>query len=443
MVRKKVVILGAAGRDFHDFNMLFRDNKEYEVVAFTAAQIPFIADRTYPRELSGKLYPRGIRIHDESELLDVIRKHRADICLQAYSDTTYNNVMHNSAIANAAGADFWIVSPERTMLRSKKRVIAICAARTGSGKSQTTRYVSEFLRRKGVKAVIIRHPMPYGILKNEIVERFERKEDLDRYKTTIEEREEYEQHINNGFIVYAGVDYEKILRSAEKEADVIIWDGGNNDAPFIRPDLMVAVIDPLRPGDELAYYPGEVVVKIADIVLINKANSVTEGVIASAKKRLGEINKDAVIVVADSEIKTDNKEGIRGKRVLLIEDGPTITHGGMPFGAAMVASQMFGAKSVVEARKYAVGTIKETFEKYPLLKEELPAMGYSKGQISDLEKTINRAKCDIVVSATPIDLRRILDIRKPMAHVTYDLAPRTREFDRLLEEFARSTRKQR
>jgi Predicted GTPase len=294
--------------------------------------------------------------------------------------------MHNSAIANAAGADFWIVSPERTMLRSKKRVIAICAARTGSGKSQTTRYVSEFLRRKGVKAVIIRHPMPYGILKNEIVERFERKEDLDRYKTTIEEREEYEQHINNGFIVYAGVDYEKILRSAEKEADVIIWDGGNNDAPFIRPDLMVAVIDPLRPGDELAYYPGEVVVKIADIVLINKANSVTEGVIASAKKRLGEINKDAVIVVADSEIKTDNKEGIRGKRVLLIEDGPTITHGGMPFGAAMVASQMFGAKSVVEARKYVVGTIKETFEKYPLLKEELPAMGYSKGRYQTSKK---------------------------------------------------------
>jgi predicted GTPase len=343
--------------------------------------------------------------------------------------------MHNASVVNAAGADFWLVAPEKTMIRSRKPVIAVCAVRTGCGKSQTSRYVERFLKKQGIKTVAIRHPMPYGVLAEQTVERFATLADLDKYKTTIEEREDYEPHIRNGFVVYAGVDYEKILKAAEKEADVVIWDGGNNDASFIKADLTITVADPLRAGNELTYYPGETVSRIADVLLLNKVNSATKDEIKRVAADLRSINSKAPILYAKSEVRVDNPELIRGKKVLVVEDGPTITHGGMSIGAGTVAAKKFGARAVVEAKKYAVGTISDTFKKYPKLKVELPAIGYSPEQVRDLRDTINRAVCDSVVSATPTDLTTIMKVNKPIAKVTYELSPVGGAFDMVLHDF--------
>ncbi|MDE1855057.1 MAG: GTPase [Candidatus Micrarchaeota archaeon] len=438
MKRARFIIIGAAGRDFHNFNMLFRDNPDYEVVAFTATQIPFIANRTYPKELSGKLYPRGIKIYDESELPALIKKLKADACILSYSDLNYDTVMHKASIVNAAGAAFILLQPDSTMLKSSKPVIAVCAVRTGSGKSPTTRYVSKLLRKMGVRCVIIRHPMPYGILKEQAVQRFAKLKDLVKYKTTIEEREDYEPHIRNGFVVYSGVDYEKILRKAEREADVVIWDGGNNDFPFIKPDLMITVADPLRAGNELSYYPGEICARIADVIIINKVNSAKKTDVERVKQNLKGINSGAKVLLADSVVSVDNERIIKGSSVLLIEDGPTITHGNMRFGAATVAAKQYGAGTTVDAKKYAVGTIKDTFVRYPALDKELPAMGYSPKQIRDLEATVNRAECDIVLSATPTDIRQIINANKPIVQVSYEIRPHGKEFDSLIEKFVRT-----
>jgi predicted GTPase len=439
--RKKVIIIGAAGRDFQNFNVLFRNDPDYDVVCFTASQIPFISNRIYPKELSGKLYPEGIKVYDESELTFLIKRYKADICIISYSDLPYNEVMKKGSIANAAGADFWVVAPIKTMINSSKPVVAVCGVRTGVGKSQTTRYVAKLLRSLGKKVVIIRHPMPYGILKNEIVERFATIKDLDKYKTTIEEREDYEPHIKNRFVVFAGVDYEKVLRAAEKEADIVIWDGGNNDAPFIKPDLFITVADPLRAGSELTYYPGETVARMADVIVINKVNSASADELRMLEKNLREINKPAKIIYADSVVSPDNPKLIKGKRVLVIEDGPTITHGGMRIGAGMVAAREGGASEVVRARDYAVGEIRETFNKYPKLDLELPAMGYSVKQIRDLEATVNGADCDVVVSATPTNLRNIININKPIVQVSYELVPKSSELDHIIIHFAERVKK--
>ncbi|MCL5423525.1 MAG: cyclic 2,3-diphosphoglycerate synthase [Candidatus Marsarchaeota archaeon] len=436
--RKKVIIIGAAGRDFHNFNVLFRDNNDYEVVAFTANQIPYISDRVYPKELSGHLYKNGIKIYDESELKDLIIKNNIDISIMSYSDLPYNEVMKKCSIVNAAGSDFWLVAPEKTMLKSKKPVIAICAVRTGCGKSQTSRYVAKKLRDMGKRVILIRHPMPYGILKEQINERFEKLSDLDRYKTTIEEREDYEPHIKNNFVIYAGVDYDKILRSAEKEADIIIWDGGNNDAPFIKPDLFITVADPLRAGNELTYYPGEIVARMADVIIINKVNSATKKELSILEYDIKTINKTANIIYANSLVIPDKPEMINGKTALVIEDGPTITHGGMKFGAGMIAARNNNAK-IISAKKYAVGEIKKTFEKYTKLELELPAMGYSPEQIKDLRTTINNAKCDIVISATPTRLDSIIKINKPFIQVNYELQPKDNKLDKILENFAKKS----
>lgn len=441
MERKKVIIIGAAGRDFHNFNVLFRNDPAYEIVAFTANQIPYISNRDYPKELSGKLYPNGIKIYDESELEGLIKKFDVDVCIQAYSDLSYNQVMQKASLVNAAGADFWLIAPKRTMIGSSKPVIAICAVRTGSGKSQTARYISKLLRDLDLKVVVIRHPMPYGILKNQIVQRFASVKDLDKYKTTIEEREDYEPHIKNRFVLYAGVDYERILREAEKEADVILWDGGNNDAPFIKPDLFITVADPLRAGNELTYYPGETVARMADVIIINKVNSASVEELTLLQTNLKQINRNAKLIYADSIVMPDNPKLIKGKRVLVIEDGPTITHGGMKLGAGLVAAKEYGAKEFVKARDYAVGEIKSVFEKYPMLDVELPAMGYSPKQIKDLEATINNADCDVVVSATPTNLRNIININKPIVQVSYELKPKTDELDQIVKKFASGVKK--
>ncbi|MDE1855680.1 MAG: GTPase [Candidatus Micrarchaeota archaeon] len=422
MVRK-VIIIGAAGRDFHNFNVLFRGNSDYNVVAFTAAQIPFIENRTYPRELAGRLYKKGIPIYSETLLAKLIAQHGVDICVMAYSDLPNEEVMHKASKVNAAGADFWLVAPNHTMLKSKKPVVAVCAVRTGSGKSQMSRHIADIARSQGKVAVAIRHPMPYGDLARQAVERFAKLGDLERYKTTIEEREDYEPHIKNNTVVYAGVDYEKILRKAEKEADIIIWDGGNNDAPFVKPDLLITVADPLRVGDELAYYPGETVARMADILVINKANSATAKEIENLRQDLEMINKRARIILANSVISVEDPEMIMGKRALVIEDGPTVTHGGMRFGAGTVAAKKFGAR-IIDPRKYAVGHIKEVYEKYGHLERILPAVGYSKREISELQETINAAECDVVVSGTPTDLGRILKLNKPLVNVRYELQER-------------------
>lgn len=433
--RKRVLILGAAGRDFHDFNVLFRADSNSEVVAFTANQIPYISDRKYPRSLSGKLYPRGIRIYDEAKLAELVKGKNVDVCIQAYSDLPYAEVMHKASIANANGADFALVTPERTMLKSKKPVIAVCAVRTGCGKSQTVRYLCRLIKRLGKRAVVIRHPMPYGDLAEQAVQRFEKLSDLDKYNTTIEEREDYEPHIRNGFVVYAGVDYGRILAAAEKEADIVIWDGGNNDAPFIRPDLMITVADPLRAGDELTYYPGEIVARMADILIINKVNSATKSELERVRRNLKDINSRAKMFECSSVVLPDNPRLIKGRSALVIEDGPSITHGGMRIGAGTVAAKKYGAREIVNAKRYAVGSLRETFMKYPALDKELPAMGYSAKQVRDLQNTINGAECDIVISATPTNLRRIINVDKPVVQVGYELAPKGRGFDNAIRAF--------
>jgi len=423
MVKKRVIIMGAAGRDFHNFNLYFRDNEDYEVVAFTATQIPGIDDKKYPAELAGKLYPNGIAIHPENELSDLIEKNNIDQVVFAYSDVPYNRVMNNASIVNAKGADFILMGVNKTRIKTSKPLITICAARTGCGKSQTTRRVVEILRKRGLNVVSIRHPMPYGDLVAQKVQRYAVLEDLKKYNCTIEEMEEYEPHIRMGSVIYAGVDYKAILDEAEKEADVIIWDGGNNDTPFYTSDkeLNIIVVDPHRAGDEITYYPGSTNVRLADVVVINKIDSADFDDIQIVRENIRNTNPNAIVVDAASPLFIDNSKIINGKRVLVVEDGPTLTHGEMKYGAGVVAAEKYGASELIDPRPYAVGDIKETFNNYPDIGILLPAMGYDQKQISDLETTINTTDCDVVIIATPIDLRRIINIKKPAVQVKYEL----------------------
>jgi predicted GTPase len=421
MPKDKVVIMGAAGRDFHNFNVYFRDNPAYDVVAFTATQIPNIEGRVYPAVLAGSLYPKGIPIHPESDLPDLIQQHQVNQVIFAYSDVSNETVMHRASVALAAGADFRLMGPRATMVKSTKPVVAICAVRTGSGKSQTTRAVAGILQGMGKRVVAIRHPMPYGDLAKQAVQRFATYDDLAKHETTIEEREEYEPHIARGTIVYAGVDYEKILRQAETEADIILWDGGNNDFSFYQTDLLIVVADPHRPGHELAYHPGETNLRMADVIVINKIDTADAESINRVRANIHAANPRALVVNAASPIFVDDPAAIRGKRVLVIEDGPTLTHGGMTYGAGVVAAQKFGASEIVDPRPYAVGSIKETYAKYPTTGTVLPAMGYGDKQVQELEATINAAPVDLVLIATPIDLRRVVNIKHPTDRVRYEL----------------------
>ena len=424
MSRKRLIIIGAAGRDFHNYNTCFRDNESCEVVAFTAAQIPDIDGRKYPAELAGSLYPEGISIYAEEELPRLIRELKVDTCVFSYSDLPYGKVMNISAVVNAAGANFELLGTKDTMIKSTKPVIAVGAVRTGCGKSQTSRRIIELLMAKGLKVVAIRHPMPYGDLVAQKVQRYATVEDLDRHKCTIEEMEEYEPHVVRGNVIYAGVDYEAILRAAENDpdgCDVILWDGGNNDFPFYQSDLMVTVTDPHRPGHELSYYPGEVTLRIADVVVINKIDSASPENIQIVRESIEKVNPKAIVVDGASPIKVDDPSLIRGKRVLVVEDGPTLTHGEMKIGAGTVAAKKFGATELVDPRPFTVGKLSETFKIYPEIGTLLPAMGYGKQQLKDLEATINATDCDSVVIGTPIDLNRIINIRKPNTRVYYDL----------------------
>lgn len=420
MKKTKVIIMGAAGRDFHNFNVFFRNKPEYEVVAFTATQIPDIEGRVYPKELAGELYPNGIPIRAEEELTELIKKYDIDQVVFAYSDVPHTYVMNKAAIVNAASADFRLMGPGSTMVESTKPVVAVCAVRTGVGKSQTTRAVCSTLQKMGKKVVAVRHPMPYGDLVKQRVQRFASYEDLDKHDCTIEEREEYEPHIDRGVIVYAGVDYEAILREAEKEADVVVWDGGNNDFPFFVPDLHITLVDPHRPGHEKAYYPGETNARMADVIIINKIDSADNDNILAVRKSIEELNPKATVIDAASPIFVEDPEVIKGKKVLVIEDGPTLTHGEMLYGAGVLAAKRYGAE-LVDPRPWAVESIKATYQKYPYIGTLLPAMGYGGKQIKDLEKTINAVECDAVVIATPIDLRRIVKINKPSTRVKYEL----------------------
>jgi predicted GTPase len=417
----KTLIMGAAGRDFHNFNVFYRENMDYEVVAFTATQIPNIEGRLYPPELSGALYPEGIPIFPESDLVDLIQGKGIEQVIFAYSDVPYNYVMRKASIVLAAGADFRLMGTQGTQVKSKKPVVSVCAVRTGSGKSQTTRRVSLLLREMGYQVAAIRHPMPYGDLVKQAVQRFAKLSDLDEQDCTIEEREEYEPHIENGVIVYAGVDYEAILRQAETEVDIILWDGGNNDLPFYVPDLNIVVADPHRPGHEIAYYPGETVARTADIFVINKVDTADPEGVITVRNNLQAINPNAVIIEGASPLYVNDPKAIRGKKVLVIEDGPTLTHGEMAYGAGWVAARRFGAAEIVDPRPFAVGSIKATFNKYPTTGNVLPAMGYGDEQINELEATINNADVDLVIIGTPIDLGRILKINKPSQRVQYEL----------------------
>lgn len=424
MSKRNVIIIGAAGRDFHNFNTFFRDNETYNVIAFTAAQIPDIDDRKYPPELAGKNYPNGIPIFAEDELEKLIVKYNIDVCVFSYSDVTYQKVMNIGARVNAAGANFLLLGPKETMIQSKKPLIAIGAVRTGCGKSQTSRRVIEILMKKGLKVVAVRHPMPYGDLRKQMVQRFAEVKDLERHKCTIEEMEEYEPHITRGNVIYAGVDYKAILEAAENDpsgCDVIVWDGGNNDFPFYKPDLMITVTDPHRPGHEMSYYPGEITLKLADVVIINKIDSAEPENVKIVRENIHKINPNALVIDGASPIAVDNQNIIRGKKCLVIEDGPTLTHGEMKIGAGTVAALKWGASELVDPREYAVGKIQETFQKYPGIGTLLPAMGYGPQQIKDLEKTINSVPCDVVLIGTPIDLTRIVKINKPTVRVTYEL----------------------
>ncbi len=421
MTRKNVIIIGAAGRDFHNFNTYYRDNDTYNVVAFTAAQIPDIDGRKYPAELAGSLYPSGIPIYSQDDLQKLIKEKGVDICAFSYSDISYQDVMAVGAIVNDAGADFMMIGPKYTQLQSSKPIIAIGAVRTGCGKSQTSRRVIELLMQKGKKVVAVRHPMPYGDLVAQKVQRFATVEDLNKHKCTIEEMEEYEPHVVRGNVIYAGVDYEAILREAEKEADIIVWDGGNNDFSFFKPDLMITVVDPHRPGHELKYYPGEVTLRQANVVVINKMDSSSPENIQIVRDNIQKVNPGAIVVDAASPLTVHNPELIKGKRVLVVEDGPTLTHGHMKIGAGTVAAKKYGAKELVDPRPFVVGRLAETFKIYPEIGTLLPAMGYGKQQIADLEKTINNTDCDAVVIATPIDLNRLIKIKKPTTKVDYDL----------------------
>jgi len=424
MKKKNVIIIGAAGRDFHNFNTYFRDNNLYNVVAFTAAQIPDIDGRKYPAELAGELYPEGIPIYSQDELPSLITKYDVDECVFAYSDVKYDEVMNVSAIVNAYGADFKLMGSKNTTLKSKKPVISVCAVRTGTGKSQTSRKIIETLMEQNLKVVAIRHPMPYGDLAAQKVQRFATVDDLQKHKCTIEEMEEYEPHVERGNIIYAGVDYEEILSAAENDpdgCDVILWDGGNNDFSFYEEDLAITVLDPHRPGHELSYYPGEVSLRKADVAIINKIDSADEASIKEVEKNIKYASPNAKIMKAESTITVDNPELIKDKRVLVVEDGPTLTHGEMKIGAGTVAAERLGAKEFVDPRPYTVGKLTETFEIYQDIGKVLPAMGYGEQQLKDLEETINKADCDVVIIGTPMDLSRIININKPCTRVHYDL----------------------
>jgi predicted GTPase len=424
MAKKNVIIIGAAGRDFHNFNTFYRDNDDYNVVAFTAAQIPDIDGRKYPAELAGKLYPKGISIYDEKELVRLIKELKADTCVFSYSDVPYSKVMATSAIVNSAGANFALLGPAQTQVKSKKPVIAVVATRTGCGKSQTSRKVIELLMEKGLKVVAVRHPMPYGDLIAQKVQRFAKVSDLEKHNCTLEEMEEYEPHVVRGNVIYAGVDYEAIVRAAENDADgcdVILWDGGNNDFPFYVPDLTITVADPHRPGHELTYYPGEVNLRMADAIVINKMDSASPEGIQIVRESIAKVNPKAIVIDGASPISVDKPELIKGKRVLVVEDGPTLTHGEMKIGAGTVAAHKFGATELVDPRPYTVGKLSNTFKIYPNIGTLLPAMGYGAEQLKDLETTINNTDCDSVIIGTPIDLNRIININKPSTRVYYDL----------------------
>jgi predicted GTPase len=417
----RTLIMGAAGRDFHNFNVFFRDNPDYEVVAFTATQIPNIEGRTYPAELSSALYPDGIPIYPESDLVQLVQKKEVDQVIFAYSDVPHEYVMHKASTVLAAGADFRLMGLNSTQLKSSKPVTAVCAVRTGSGKSQTSRRVAQILRGMGYQVAAIRHPMPYGDLSKQAVQRFASYEDLEKNDCTIEEREEYEPHISNGVIVYAGVDYERILREAEEEVDIILWDGGNNDLPFLRTDLHIVVADPHRPGHEMSYHPGEANARAADVFVINKVDTASAENVITVRENLHALNPDARVIEAASPLFVDDPNAIRGKRVLVIEDGPTLTHGEMAYGAGWVAARRYGAAEIIDPRPYAVGSIQETYAKYPTTGDVLPAMGYGDQQMRELEETINNAGADQVIIATPIDLGRLLKIDSPAQRVRYEL----------------------
>ena len=425
MTRIKTIIMGAAGRDFHNFNTRFRNNDAYEVVAFTATQIPYIVGRRYPAELAGPLYPEGIPIHDESELTDLIKKHNIDQVFFSYSDIAYNYVMSRASVVQAAGADFVLAEPFGSMLPAAKPVIGVCAVRTGCGKSQTTRMVAGLLKARGLKVAVVRHPMPYGDLVAQRCQRFESLEDMKRQNCTIEEMEEYEPHIKEGFLVFAGVDYADILAAAQKEADVVLWDGGNNDQPFFKCDLLFVVTDPHRVGHERTYYPGELNARIADAFVINKEDSAEQKKIDALVASLGELNSSAAIIHANSKLTVDDPGSIKGKKVLCVEDGPTLTHGEMAYGAAVIAAERHGAAEIVDPRPWVTGEMKDTYETYPNIGKLLPAMGYSDQQVADLGATINKSDCDVVLIGTPIDLSRLVELNKPAMRVRYDLEEKT------------------
>ena len=429
--------MGAAGRDFHNFNVYFRDNEDYEVVAFTATQIPDIYGRSYPADLAGKLYPKGIPIYAEEKITNLIKENNIDMVVFAYSDLPNNYVMNKSAIVNAAGADFVLMGTNNTQIKSSKPVIGVCAVRTGCGKSQVSRAIFKILRDKGIKVASIRHPMPYDPdLSMQTVQKFSSYDDLDKYRTTIEEREEYEPYIDMGGTIFAGVDYEKILREAEKEADVIIWDGGNNDFSFYKTDLLITIADPHRSGHELTYYPGELNFRSADAIIINKVNTADRKDVESVKNNALSLNPDAKVIMGISEVTVDEKEKIQDKRVLVIEDGPTVTHGSMPYGAGTVAAEDAGVKEIIDPRPFAVGSIKATFDKYTHLTNVLPAIGYGKKQMQELEQTINKTDADIVLSGTPIDITRVLKSSKPIVRVKYGVGAETIiELEKIIDGF--------
>ncbi len=442
-MRTKVIIMGAAGRDFHNFNVFFRENRDYEVVAFTAAQIPGIAGRVYPKELAGSLYGKDIPIYPEEDLPGLVKKHEIDQVVLAYSDLSHETVMHKASLVLASGADFRLMGTKSTMLRSKKPVISVCAVRTGSGKSPTSQKLVDIFKEKGINVVVVRHPMPYGDLLKQECQRFASMEDCIRYECTIEEREEYEPYICCGTVVYSGVDFKKILDSAEKEADIIIWDGGNNDIPFYRPDLHIVIADPHRPGHELRYYPGEVNVRLADVVIVNKVDSARKEDVELVINNVRSINKKAQIIKARSVITVERPELIKGRRVLVVEDGPTLTHGGMAYGAGVIAAKNYGAGEVVDPRPHAVGSISKVYEDFRHLGAVLPAMGYNEVQMKELEMTINAADCDTVIAGTPIDLGSLLKLNKPVVRVRYRIEEVDVRLEDVIEKWLKSKQKTR
>ncbi|BBM85969.1 cyclic 2,3-diphosphoglycerate synthase [Candidatus Uabimicrobium amorphum] len=436
MSAKRAIIMGAAGRDFHNFNTFFRNNSDYHVVAFTATQIPNIDDKVYPHILAGELYPQGIPILSENDLVDIIAKEKIDVVVFAYSDVSHKEIMHKASMVLAVGADFWLLGAESTMLKSQKPVISVCATRTGCGKSQTARKITQILSAKGKKVAAIRHPMPYGELSKQIVQKFSCLEDLKKHQCTIEEMEEYEPYIAMGSYIYAGIDYEAIVREAEKDADIILWDGGNNDIPFYQPDLEIVVVDPLRPGHEVEYYPGEVNLRRADYVIINKIDSANYEDVVQLRHNIIAVNSQATLIEAASPLTVENYKQINGKRVVVIEDGPTLTHGEMKYGAGVYAAKKYRAKQILDPRPFVEGEMAEIFAKHPHIENSIPAMGYSEKQLRDLETTVNRMDCDLVIIGTPIDLSRVIKIEKPCVRVQYDLQEiGTPNLETILEDF--------